>query len=266
MRRLRSSLKRGIGGGLAGVLGLVLTALPVGAEKLVADLSDNTVSIESNFTGTNIVVFGEITRDAATVGRPEPYDLAVIVAGPEQRVTTRRKGRFAGIWVNRDAETFLDVPSFLATHTTRSAVEIAPRPVLEQHRIGLFNLNLPITGDSGVPMSDRDNFRQAFLRLRVESGLYAERSGAIRFLSDTLFRTTVPLPANVPVGDYTVTTYLLRGGALLASDQQSLVIAKTGFEQFTYRLAHNYAAVYGLLAVALAVFTGWLAGVIFRRD
>ncbi|MBA4612142.1 TIGR02186 family protein [Stappia taiwanensis] len=270
MRCVRSLLRRPAGEALAGALALALalTLLPASgkAEDLVVDLSDDTINIESNFTGANIVVFGQIVRDAATVGRPEPYDLAVIVSGPETRVTTRRKGRFAGIWVNRDAETFLEVPSFLVTHTSRRANEIAPRPVLEQHRIGLFNLNLPITGDSGVPMSDRDNFRRAFLRLRVESGLYAERSGVIEFLSDTLFRTTVPLPANVPVGEYTVTTYLLRGGALLASNEQSLVVAKTGFEQLTYRLAYNYAAVYGLLAIALAVFTGWLAGVIFRRD
>ena len=79
-------------------------------------------------------------------------------------------------------------------------------------------------------------------------------------------RTSVSLPANVPVGEYTVSTYLLRGGALLAQAEQPLTIAKSGFEQFTYRLAYEYSALYGLLAVALAIFTGWLAGVIFRRD
>ncbi len=258
MTRLRS---------LAAALAFATVATaPAGAENLVAALSADEVRIESNFTGTRIVVFGEIARDALTVGRPDPYDIAVVITGPETDVTTRRKGRFLGIWVNRDAETFSGVPSFLAVHTTRPAHEMATRSVLERHRIGLNFLNLPIARASDVPMSDRANFRAALLRLRVASGLFAERSGTIDFLSESLFRTTVPLPANIPVGDYKVSTYLLRGGTLLAQDEQQLRIAKTGFEQFTYRLAHQYSAAYGLIAILLAIFTGWLAGVIFRRD
>jgi uncharacterized protein (TIGR02186 family) len=248
-------------------LGCLLAAAPTArAENLISALSADRVNIESNFTGTRIVVFGEIARDALTVARPEPYDLAVVVSGPEQVVTTRRKGRFLGIWVNRDSESFERVPSFLAVHTTRAPHEMASRTVLERHRIGLRNLNLPIAIASDVPIGDRDNFREAFLRLRVQSGLYQEQTESIEFLSDSLFRTSVSLPANVPVGDYTVSTYLLRGGALLAQAEQPLTIAKFGFEQFTYRLAYEYSALYGLLAVALAIFTGWLAGVIFRRD
>jgi uncharacterized protein (TIGR02186 family) len=236
------------------------------AEQLITALSADEIRIQSNFTGTTIVVFGEIARDAVTVSRPEPYDLAVVVSGPEQVVRTRRKGRFLGIWVNRDAETFAEVPSFLAVHTTRDPHELAPRTLLERLRIGLRHLNLPISAPSDAPMTDRANFREAFLRLRVADGLYAERSGSIEFLSDDLFRTTVELPSNIPVGEYTVRTYLLRGGALLADTEQKLVIAKTGFEQFTHSLAYRYAAVYGLIAILLALSTGWLAGVIFRKD
>ncbi|MEM9207038.1 MAG: TIGR02186 family protein, partial [Pseudomonadota bacterium] len=31
-------------------------------------------------------------------------------------------------------------------------------------------------------------------------------------------------------------------------------------------LAHNQPLLYGIIAVLLAIFTGWAAGVIFRRD
>jgi len=248
-------------------LALVLSGVrEARSEQLIAAMSADEIRIQSNFTGTTIVVFGEIARDAVTVSRPEPYDLAVVVSGPEQVVRTRRKGRFLGIWVNREAETFAEVPSFLAVHTTRASHELAARSILERYRIGLRNLNLPIVAASEAPMSDRNNFREAFLRLRVQAGLYAERPGSIDFLSGSLFRTAVQLPANIPVGEYTVSTYLLRGGALLASAEQKLTIAKTGFEQFTHSLAYAYSAVYGIIAIALALFTGWLAGVIFRKD
>ncbi len=236
------------------------------AESLVAALSADQVRIESNFTGTEIVVFGEIARDASTVARPEPYDLAIVVSGPPQDVTTRRKGRFLGLWVNRDAETYPNVPSFYAVHVTRPVVELAQRGLLEKLQIGIYNVNLAIGEGSTIPLSSRFDFRSAFVRLRVQSGLYAERAGAVEFLSDSLFRTTIPLPAIVPVGTYTVHTYLLRGGALLAEQENKLRIAKTGFEQLTYTMAYQHSAIYGLAAIIFALLTGWIAGVVFRRD
>ncbi|MBA5779155.1 TIGR02186 family protein [Stappia sp. F7233] len=236
------------------------------SEALVAALSSDRVRIESNFTGTEIVVFGEIVRDFATVARADPYDIAVIVTGPEQDVTTRRKQRFLGLWVNRDAETFIGVPGFYAAHVTRPVGDLAQRNTLERFQIGLHNISLRVLEDSPVPISERFDFRNAFLRLLIRNGLYSERAGSVEFLSDSLFRTTIPIPSNVPVGAYKVRTYLLRGGALLASQENDLTIAKTGFEQLTYTAAYKYSAIYGAVAVFLALFTGWLAGVIFRRD
>ena len=100
----------------------------------------------------------------------------------------------------------------------------------------------------------------------AENGLYSERPESIEFLTDTMFRTNVPLPANIPVGTYKVKSFLLQDGTLLSETEASLNVAKIGFEQVTYNLAQNYALVYGLLAVALAIFTGWLASVIFKKD
>ena len=55
-----------------GALATAIVALALsraGAESLVTAVSSDTVSIESNFTGTEIVVFGTIERDARTVSR-----------------------------------------------------------------------------------------------------------------------------------------------------------------------------------------------------
>ncbi|MTI00230.1 TIGR02186 family protein [Roseibium sp. RKSG952] len=237
-----------------------------GAQGLVTSISSDIVSIESNFTGTEIVIFGQVVRNARTVDRRGKYDLAIIVEGPKQNITTRRKGRFLGVWVNREHEVFQDVPSFYAISTTRHVTEMGDRPLLVEHEIGLNHLHLAVTGGSRLPLSERDDFRHAFIRLRVAQGLYSERSDSIEFLTDTMFRTTVPLPADIPVGMYTVKSFLLQDGALLSKTEEKLAVAKTGFEQFTFDMARNHAAIYGIVAVLLAMFTGWLAGVIFRKD
>ncbi|WP_346908893.1 TIGR02186 family protein [uncultured Roseibium sp.] len=236
------------------------------AEELVTALSSDLVSIQSNFTGTDIVIFGQVARDVNSISRSGDYDLVIIVEGPPQEVTTRRKGRFLGVWVNRYYETFEDVPSFYALVSTVKVSELGSRELLDKHRIGLNHLNLAIARRSSVPLSERDDFRQAFLRLRQQQGLFSERPGEIEFLTSTMFRTNVPLPANIPVGTYKVKSFLLHQGSLLSKTEAQLHVAKTGFEQVTFNLAQKMPIAYGLLAVFLAIFTGWLASVIFKKD
>ncbi|MDD7911124.1 TIGR02186 family protein [Pseudovibrio exalbescens] len=236
------------------------------AETLVSALSSEEVNITSNFTGTDITVFGEITRDAATVPRSGPYDIVVVVEGPPERVTTWRKERIFGLWINAHSKTYTNVPSFYAVHSTRPLQEITEDDTLEDQRTGLVNLPLAPFGVRLSSAEDRRAFRKAFLQERVDLGLYAERPDTIKLLSPTLFATSIPIPANVPVGEFKVTTFLYNGGVVLSEGHQELTVAKKGFEQFTFDLANENPALYGVIAVILALFTGWLAGVIFRKD
>ena len=233
---------------------------------LVTSLSSDVISIQSNFTGTEIVIFGQASNIERQPNDPSGYELAIVVEGPPQDITTRRKGRFLGVWVNREAERFQNVPSFYAVASTVDIGAMANRTILDDLGIGLNHINLAVSGASNVALADRDDFRRAFIRLREETGLYAEQETSIEFLTETMFRTNIPLPANIPVGDYKVKSYLFHHGELVSETQQMLSVAKTGFEQITFQLAQDYPLVYGLLAVALAIFTGWLAGVIFRKD
>ncbi len=233
---------------------------------LVTALSSNVVSIQSNFTGTEIVIFGQARHIERQPNAPGGFELAIVVEGPPQDITTRRKGRFLGVWVNREAERFQNVPSFYAVASTGNIGTMSDRTVLDDLGIGLNHINLAVSGNSNVALADRDDFRRAFVRLREEAGLYSEQETSIAFLTDSMFRTNIPLPANIPVGEYKVKSFLFNQGALVSRTEQTLSVAKIGFEQFTFELAQNYSAVYGLLAVLLAIFTGWLAGVIFRKD
>jgi hypothetical protein len=46
----------------------------------------------------------------------------------------------------------------------------------------------------------------------------------------------------------------------------SFVIAKVGFEQRLFDLSRSAPLLYGLAAVALALVTGYVGGVVFRRS
>jgi uncharacterized protein (TIGR02186 family) len=111
-----------------------------------------------------------------------------------------------------------------------------------------------------------DAFRSAFVRLREERGLYREETSAVTFLTPTLFRTGIPLPAEVPIGTYQVEIKLFSDGALIARTDTAFDIVKVGFEQFVATSARQDGLVYGLVTAFMALMTGWMASIVFRKD
>lgn len=234
------------------------TPRPAQAQDLVADLSSHLIAISTAFTGTEVVLFG------ATGGTGGP--IAVVVRGPSSAVTVRRKDQVAGVWMNRDSMTLADVPTFYAVGASAPLDRLAPAPVLQRHGIGVEHLRLePVPEQAGATPEERDAFRAALIRLKQRQGLYAAEIDTVAFLGDQLFRTTLSFPANVPTGQYSVSTYLFRDGAVVEAQTTPLIISKIGVGAEIFAFARDHAALYGLGAIVLAVTAGWLAGLAFRR-
>jgi uncharacterized protein (TIGR02186 family) len=242
-------------------------ATPAQAERLISTLSTSRVLIQSNFTGTDVVLFGSVERDAQTVARRGGYDIVVTVTGPRENVVTYRKERVFGIWVNADSRNFVKAPSYLTVLSNRTINEIADVNTLRRTQTGLARVLLPqeISGDIADSIRD-DPFRQAFLRLKIENGLYREIQNGLTFLTPALFRAAIPIPDNAPTGSYEVDVKLFADGALLARTQTALEIVKVGFEQFVAQAAREHGLLYGLATALMALLTGWLASVVFRKD
>jgi uncharacterized protein (TIGR02186 family) len=260
MRRVRRAIA-------VAALTAVGAATPAAAERLVASLSSHRVLITPSFTGAELVLFGTVERDVESAPRGGRYDIVATVSGPRESLVVRRKERVLGIWVNTDSRTFVQVPSYLAMLSTRPAEQIAPIDVVRRLQLGLRRILLPqqIGPDTADVVRD-DPFRTAFLRLKQSRGLYVEGSNEITFLTPILYRANIPLPASAPVGNYDVELKLFADGAMIARGNEAFEIVKFGFEQFVASSAVNHGLLYGLATAAMALLTGWLASVVFRRD
>jgi uncharacterized protein (TIGR02186 family) len=243
-------------------LALLLIALfPCGAsaESLISTLSDDAVEITSNFTGEQIVVFGAVRGIPAD---NSTYQVAVVVQGPDQDVVVRRKERFLGIWLNRTSREFVSVPSYYVMHLSENFSNTLTPADLIQYRLGVSSL--PFVLDSGTDATAQ-RFASALIGIKNARGLFAERKREVEFLAPNVFRTTFFLPSDIPTGEYRVSVYLFRDQAFLAGQTQMLSIAKGGYSEWIARAALDFPFSYGVVCVALALFTGWFAGVIFRR-
>src|SRR6185312_13388625 len=235
------------------------------AEKLVTSISTHRVIINSNFTGTELVLFGTV-EDApeATLGK---YDIVVTVRGPARSFVTREKARVLGMWVNASSREFTKVPSYLAVMTNRPPSEIGTPELRRKNRIGLPNhvFAQQIGGDIADVTHD-DPYRTAFLRVKIAEGAYSANPNGVTFLTPKLFRASVPIPGNALTGTYEVETLLLANGTLLAKQQTALEVVKAGFEAFVAREARDHSLYYGLVTAFLAIVAGFIATLLFRRD
>ncbi|HYN39192.1 MAG TPA: TIGR02186 family protein [Rhodospirillales bacterium] len=252
------------------VVALALTALAAGsarAEKLIVSVSNTRITVTPNYSGGELVLFGSVEQDNPAPAVQTAYDLVVTVLGPRSDMVTRRKERKFGIWVNADSRQFLMVPGYLAVFANRPFAQIAPPEVLRLQQIGInYVLLTQRVGPDYADVVADDQFRSAFVRLRSEHGLYREEPAAVTFLTPTLFRTGIPLPAAVPIGTYEVQIKLFAKGELVTQTTASFEIAKVGFEQFVADAARHNGLTYGLITALMALMTGWMASIVFKKD
>lgn len=234
-------------------------------EDIEIGLSTEKIAITSNFVGTDLTIFGALDNADAQMEKQGRYDIVVALVGPSQTVVVRRKSRVLGIWANTASMIFGNVPASYSLASTRSLAAIANQKTYRQLGLGVDYLSLqPVLGVS--PIEHHVAFSDALRAMKLRQGMYVERVGDVQLISPTLFRATLTIPANVPIGTHKAEAFLFRDGVFIRETSANLQIVKSGFENAVYDYAHRYGLLYGLFSVALAIVTGWAGRIVFRRD
>jgi len=242
------------------VLALCAACLPATAEEVVLGLSSDTVSINTNFDGSEILIFGAVKRDSPYPAEP-PLEVIVTVAGPSQSETVRRKEKRFGIWLNIDAVEIDSAPSFYAVSTSALLGVALSDTEDVRHRISIPRAIRSV----GAPDSilDSRSFTDALIRIKSRANQYQLNEGTVSVDEQTLFRTSIALPAALTEGDYRTRIFLTRGGAVVSQYETSIYVRKVGMERWLFVLSREQAFLYGLLSLAIAIFAGWGASAVF---
>src|SRR4029450_13958509 len=182
------------------------------SEEGVSDISTREIAIKSNFAGIEILIFGSIDFSARPVPETGAYDVVVVIRAPGQALVARRKQRVAGIWVNGPGETYPHVPGFYAVLSTRPLRAITSAETLESLGIGLGNLDF---GTRARDDPEEENYRSAVIDLKERQRLFQEDDDGVTFIGRSLFRASVDLPTNVPIGRYMAAAHVFRDGKML---------------------------------------------------
>jgi uncharacterized protein (TIGR02186 family) len=232
-------------------------------EAIQIGLSTDTIGIGADFSGADITIFGAMTGADPLVQRQGRYDIIVVLEGPEVPLVLHRKSRVLGMWMNTDSQRFQQVPLSYIASSTRKIQDITDKNTFKQLSLGIEALAF----ESSRYQAMRDEeFSMALKQLNRKSGRYSDESGTVEFISPNLFRASLKLPANVPVGKHKARAFLFRNGAFIKENSTGLQIEKAGFEQQLVIFSQQHASLYGFGAIAIAMLIGWLGRAIFRQD
>lgn len=237
-------------------------------ETVQADVSSRSVAVTSSFTGTEIIIFGAVDNSRQSSPESGFYDVVISVEGTPTRLVARKKSN-VGIWLNTASITFQSVPSYYAIISTRPLDEIADPIILRDNDIGFEHVRMtPISGwETGVTTGELEDFKSAVVRIKQRERLYIERTvGGVVFIGRSLFRASLDLPANVPVGPLVARVHLFREGRLLHTFTSRVTLRREGLEHFLHTFAFGQPLIYGLATVLISVAMGLAATTLFRRS
>ncbi len=241
---------------------LFLLAWPAQGEEVVAGLSQNRVSITASFEGSEILIFGAVKREAPIPRGGGRLEVVITVAGPSVPITVRRKEKRYGIWVNTDAVEVDEAPSFYKVATSGRFSDVMRDTEDLRHKVSVARAIRSV----GAPMTTPDAmaFTEALIRVRKRDKVYLEQPNTVLVNEQTLFRTSLSLPANLTEGNYKARIFLTRDGRVVDKYETVIYVNKVGLERWIYNLAHQKPLIYGLLSLTIAILAGWIASTIFR--
>ena len=227
---------------------------------LVPEVSQHEVQVRQGFRGTELLLFGAIlTPDGTRAG--QDYDIVVVLKGPTRSIVLREKSRIAGIWVNADSAEFRSAPTFFAVASSKPIASIVDDKTAAIYELGLPWLQLSPIGSYNP--KEQARMSAGLVDLMSREGLYTQDQRGVSISEQVLYQARISLPSSVQTGTYTAETFAINHGRVVASAISRVVVKKQGFERLVAQFAEQNGFLYGLIAVALSVAMGIVAGRLF---
>ena len=135
------------------------------SNALVADLSKSNISINTDFNGASLLLFG-------SVAGKDGDDIIVVISAPPTEIITRKKSKMSGIWVNANSIKWKNAPAFYQIFSTDTLSKIATRDVLQSLAIGTQFLNLKFEKSGEFDTNNYNEWVEALNRNMESASLW----------------------------------------------------------------------------------------------
>jgi hypothetical protein len=234
------------------VLGLAGSAQ---AESATLQVTPDVVEVSSFFQGRNVTVTGTL---------PEGLGAVVEVTGPTTEEHLMRKGRRGPLWMNVGAINVTGAPSIYLVLS--STADLLKGQGASTWGFPSVTGKLSLSGD--LKPDEHAMFKQQFLELKESQQLYASMPGGLKVSPAGDGRQKITgkfwLPSNIKPDKYKVCLTTVKEGQQVGQVCTDLGVQMVGFPAFLMTMAYQHAALYGLLAIIIAIVVGAIMGYLFK--
>ncbi len=232
-----------------------------GISDVVTDTTKREVNIGLMYSGDYIYFFGSVPDPSA--------DVIVKLTSTEDAVlSVNRKGKVGLVWMNVKQFDVTGLPLLYKIHSTRPVDQILTEDLAKELGIGYAvlkeRMQLELVRGEAEP-NDREVVYEGILRLKQETNLYNIDETRIKIIGGKLFKHNFRFPPAATEGTYMAESYIFKDGQLIGKGVDEIVIQKEGIEALFTKVAHEYPALYGFIAVVVALGMGLLVGFIFKK-
>jgi hypothetical protein len=245
-------------------------------------VSPETVDVGLDFSGADVTIGGTT---------PEGADVVLVVDGPVDSVKMRKKGKVMGLfWMTVEQAEVEDMPAFHIVRSSEPIEHLLSRE--EQVRLGVDPESSNILDQAQAvdpkdesPLSGekQTEFVTALRDMYITEGQYtpwrcyheaeaadcdaAAPSGAI-IQPDGAghWETSIGLPSDAPLGEYTVQAHYVTDGQVVMSDAATFNVEKVGAVDALGTMAEDKAPLYAAMSLAIAIVMGLTIGFVFPRQ
>ena len=241
------------------ILGLFfLMITDVQSDGLISDISDKNISIETQFTGKDLLLYGSIETEEKIQS-----DIIITVIGPEYPLIVRKKDKKYAMWINDASYEYSNVPSYYSVYSNRPLENILDKLQMKKNKIGINNLSFTSRSELDNEDVKLDLF-EAIVRHKKIDKLFSEDANGVTIKNNKLYKSNIHLPSGVKEGRLKVTIFLIRDGNIVNKDYLNIYLNKRGVGKIVYDVANKKPFIYGIIAVLFALLLGWSMAVIVK--
>lgn len=244
---------------LAGILFVVMALPAMPAQALTCKVAPNEIPINLMYNGATLTVNG--------VSAPGD-DLIVKVSSKTGDVHLKYKGKASGLfWMKMGNMEFKNVPNVYMLYSSGPVNTLMDASARAENMIGYDAIRAGSEMERSDGQEVESKWFDEFLKFKKTEKLYSSQEGTIvrkQGAAGNEFSLQVDWPFQAPPETYIVDVYAVRDGKVVDRSSAPITVAQAGIVKQLSGMAFNNSALYGFVAVVIAMVAGFAVGAVFK--
>jgi len=230
------------------------------AQALTCAVTPDNVPITFTYHGAQLTVTGQ---SAST------DDLIVTISTEPEDVVLKYKAKVGGlVWMKKGDLEFKGVPTLYLLHSSAELTRIVSEEQRDQFQFGYDALRKKVVIEDSKGNKADGKWFDEYLKFKKKDMAYDIQEGTVirqhGEQGDT-YTLSIAWPYQAPPGTYHVKVYAVRDGKVVDQAADEFLVERVGITKILSKMAFEQPALYGIMAVVIALVAGLGVGVIFKK-